>query len=183
MNKNQQTLLFHSRTSLEILFILYRIFIYKINPEKGISKVNLLLISGSKLSELGLWTLYCFTKSAISDEHDGWSELPSQAVAVFSWLSKKHAILHCPDWRLCIFCWLIQDTFYWALLSFGSCTCWDCLVGGGSFLLLCDLFHSPLLYSIHFSLHITICFRNGAFPLHISRESHEELWSRRFFSA
>lgn len=60
MNKTQQTLLFHSRTSLEIIFILYRIFIYKINPGKGISKVNLLLISGSKLSELGLWTLYCF---------------------------------------------------------------------------------------------------------------------------
>ena len=58
---------------------------------------------------------------------------------------------------------------------------WPSVVGGGSFRLLCDLFHSTLLYSIHFSLHITICFRNGAFPLHISRESHEELWSRRFF--
>ena len=37
------------------------------------------------------------------------SELLSQAVIVFAWSSKKHMLLHYPDWRLCIFCWLIQD--------------------------------------------------------------------------
>ena len=44
------------------------------------------------------------------------------------------------------------------------------------------LFHSTLLYSIHFSLPVTICFKNVAFSLCLSRESHAEIWSRRFFS-
>ena len=30
------------------------------------------------------------------------SELPSQAVTVFAWSSKKHVLLHYPDGRLCV---------------------------------------------------------------------------------
>ena len=126
------------------------------------------------------------------------SELPNQAVTIFAWSSKKHAILHYPDGRLCVFCWLIVDTFCRVLLSFGligSSTCWNesfgfpekahiiedsqshhihnitffgwrpsfGAVGGGSFHLPHDLFCSALLYSIHFSLPITICLKNGTF--------------------
>ena len=32
------------------------------------------------------------------------SELPSQAVTIFAWSSKKHAVLCHPDGRLCVFC-------------------------------------------------------------------------------
>ena len=32
------------------------------------------------------------------------SELPSQAVTVFAWSSKKHVVLCYPDGRLCVFC-------------------------------------------------------------------------------
>ena len=56
------------------------------------------------------------------------SELPSQAVTVFAWSSKKHAILHYPDGRLCVFCWLTLDAFRQVLLSvglIGSSTCWN----------------------------------------------------------
>ena len=124
------------------------------------------------------------------------SELLSQAVIVFAWSSKKHMLLHYPDWRLCIFCWLIQDnasaafswsnwmylleliiwfsgrsseertpfqfhhkhniTFFGWRLAFG-------VVGGGSFHLPHILFHSIFLHSIHFSLSIKICFKNGMF--------------------
>ena len=45
------------------------------------------------------------------------SELPSQAVTVFAWSSKKHAVLRYPDGRLCVFCWLILDAFCWVPLS------------------------------------------------------------------
>ena len=45
-----------------------------------------------------------------------------------------------------------------------------------------QLLHSTLLFSIHFSLPVTICFTNGMFLLHLSRESYVEIWSRRFFS-
>ena len=47
------------------------------------------------------------------------SELPSQAVTVFAWSSKKHAVLYYPDGILCIFCWLIPDVFRRVLLSVG----------------------------------------------------------------
>ena len=40
------------------------------------------------------------------------SVLPSQAIIVFAWSAKKHVVLHYHDGRLCIFCWLILDTFY-----------------------------------------------------------------------
>ena len=46
-----------------------------------------------------------------------------------------------------------------------------CLVAGGSFHLTHDLFHSTLLYSIQFSLPVTICFKNRYF-FHLSKESH-----------
>ena len=45
------------------------------------------------------------------------SKLPSQAITVFSWLSKKHLVLRYPDRILCIFCGLIPDTFCQVLLS------------------------------------------------------------------
>ena len=56
------------------------------------------------------------------------SVLPSQAIIVFAWSSKKHVVLHYHDGRLCIFCWLILDTFYLELLSVGlieSSVCWN----------------------------------------------------------
>ena len=56
------------------------------------------------------------------------SELPSQAVTVFAWSSKKHAILHYLDERLCILCSMIQVAFGQELLSvglIGSGTCWS----------------------------------------------------------
>ena len=56
------------------------------------------------------------------------SELPSQAVTVFAWSSKKHEVLYYPDGRLCTFCWLIPDTFHWVLLSVGLIVggaCWN----------------------------------------------------------
>ena len=56
------------------------------------------------------------------------SELPSQSVTVFAWSSKKHAVLHYPDGRFCVFCWLILDAFHRVLLSIGltgSSTCWN----------------------------------------------------------
>ena len=56
------------------------------------------------------------------------SELPSQAVTVFAWSSQKHAVVHYPDGRLCVFCWLIPDTFRQMLLLvslIGSIACWN----------------------------------------------------------
>ena len=55
------------------------------------------------------------------------------------------------------------------------------VVGGGSFRLPHDLFHSTLLYSIHLSSPVKICFENGTFSLCLSRELHAEIWSRTFF--
>ena len=99
-------------------------------------------------------------------------------LTVFAW-SKKHVVLCYPDGRLCIFCWLIPDTFPWLLLSVGlirRSTYWNCLVfqkelitddslpfhlwivtalwcvGGGLFSLPHSLFCSTLLNGTHFSL-------------------------------
>ena len=55
------------------------------------------------------------------------------------------------------------------------------MVGGGPFRLPHDLFRYALLYSIHFSSPVTICFKNGTFSLRFSRESHVEIRSRRLF--
>ena len=48
-------------------------------------------------------------------------------------------------------------------------------------LLASQLLHSTLLFSIHFSLPVTINFTNRMFSLHLSRESHVEIWLRRYF--
>ena len=56
------------------------------------------------------------------------------------------------------------------------------VVGGGSFCLSHSLFCSTSLYNIHFSLPITICFKNGTFSLCLSRELHVEIRSGRFLS-
>ena len=56
------------------------------------------------------------------------SELPSQSAPAFAQSSKKHSVLYYPDWRLCIFCWLLLDTFCGVLLSvglIGSSICWN----------------------------------------------------------
>ena len=45
------------------------------------------------------------------------------------------------------------------------------VVHGGSFHLPCELFHSTLLYSIHFSSPVTICFKNRAFFV-MFKQSH-----------
>ena len=47
------------------------------------------------------------------------SELPSQAVTVFPWSSKKHVVLQYPDEGVCIFCWLTPDAFHGVMFSVG----------------------------------------------------------------
>ena len=44
------------------------------------------------------------SEGAMSGEYDDESELPSKAVTVFAWSSKKRAVLRYPDGRLCVFC-------------------------------------------------------------------------------
>ena len=44
------------------------------------------------------------SEGAMSGEYADESELPSQAVTVFAWSSKKQVVLHYPDGRLCTFC-------------------------------------------------------------------------------
>ena len=56
------------------------------------------------------------------------------------------------------------------------------MVDGGSFHLAHYLFHSALLYSVHFSSPVTICFKNGTFLLHFSIEVHVEICQEGFFS-
>ena len=65
-------------------------------------------------------------------------------------------------------------TFFGWSLVFG-------VVAGGSFHLFHNPFYSTLLYSIHFSLPVTVCFKNRMISLHLCRESHVEIWSRRFY--
>ena len=45
-----------------------------------------------------------------------------------------------------------------------------------------DLFCSTLLFNIHFSVPITICFKNGMFLLNFSRELNTKIQLGRFFS-
>ena len=54
------------------------------------------------------------------------------------------------------------------------------MVGGGSLQVLHNLLHSTLVDSIFFSSPITICFKEGMFLLHFSRESHAEIQSSSF---
>ena len=108
------------------------------------------------------------------------SELPSQVITVFALSSKKCAILPYPDGAhnkgL-----LSNPTTNTTSPLLGWRPVFD-VVGGGSFHLPQDLFCSTLLYSIHFSLPITICFKNGMFLLRLSRELYMETQSRSFFS-
>ena len=121
----------------------------------------------------------------------GESELPSQALTLFAWSSKKHVVLHYPDGRLCVFCWLILDAFCRLLLSvglIGAVLVWINRLAFRKELIIedslsippytrhllwmktgfwwCwwwlphDLFRSILSYSIHFSLPVTVCFKN-----------------------
>ena len=59
------------------------------------------------------------------------SQPPSHVVTVFVWCSRKQRkqmILHYPDGRWWVFCWLIPDAFHWGLISVGlngSSTCWN----------------------------------------------------------
>ena len=55
------------------------------------------------------------------------------------------------------------------------------VVRGGSFRLPHNLFCSTLLYSIHFSSPVTICFKNGTFSLRLSRESRQKYGQEGFF--
>ena len=54
------------------------------------------------------------------------------------------------------------------------------MVGSDLFHLPHNLFSSTLLYSIQFSLPITVCFKSGIFSLCFSREPNGEIWSRMF---
>ena len=69
-----------------------------------------------------------------------------------------------------------QQHLLWIKTAFG-------VVGSGSFCLPHHPFNSTLLSSIHFSSPITICFKNRKFLLHLSTESHAEIWSGKYFSA
>ena len=104
------------------------------------------------------------------------SELPSQVITVFALSSKKCAILPYPDGAhnkgL-----LSNPTTNTTSLLLGWRPVFD-VVGGGSFHLPQDLFCSTLLYSLRFSLPITICFKNGMFLLRLSREFHMEIQLR-----
>ena len=53
----------------------------------------------------------------------------------------------------------------------------------GSFCLPHGLFCSILLYSIHFSSPVTICFKNGMFSLCLMKHfiMHVEIWSKKVF--
>ena len=55
------------------------------------------------------------------------------------------------------------------------------MVGGGSFHVLHSLLHSILVDSILFSSPVTICFKEGMYLLHFSRESHAEIQSSSFW--
>ena len=121
------------------------------------------------------------SKGAMSGEHGGWIRTSLPRCNNFAWSSKKRVILRYPDGKLCVFCWQITDAFCRVLLSIG-------LIGEQCekqkqqwFLSLApNLFHPTLLYSIHFSLPITICFKNRTLSFHFSRELHVGKGSRFF---
>ena len=134
------------------------------------------------------------------------AELPSQAVTGFSWSSKQHAVLCYPDGRLCVFCWLILDTFPLVLLSVGlteSSTCWNYFVFGKEFVIEDSLpippytqyhllwmktkegdVYGSLLFCIIIQyllfITLTICFKNRTFSLHLSNRVRHG--NRGFFS-
>ena len=55
------------------------------------------------------------------------------------------------------------------------------MVGGDVFRLPHDLSHSTLLYSIHFSSPVTLCFKKGTFTLRFSRYSRWKYGQDGFF--
>ena len=44
---------------------------------------------------------------------------PAKLLTVFAWSSEKHAVLHYPCGRLCVFCLLIPEGFHEVLSSVG----------------------------------------------------------------
>ena len=86
--------------------------------------------------ELKFFSLWEFCKDrnkwksegAVSGEYGAWMRTSQPSCTVFAWSSKKHAVLHYPDGRLCVFCWLILGAFCRVLLSvglIGGSTCWN----------------------------------------------------------
>ena len=66
------------------------------------------------------------SKGAISAEYSRWIRTSQLSYNNFTLSSKKQAVLHYPDDRLFIFCWLILVACCWVLLSVGlngSSTC------------------------------------------------------------
>ena len=64
----------------------------------------------------------------MSGEYGGRIRTSQPSCNSIAWSSKKHAVLHYPDGRLCVFCWLIPDAFCRVPLSVGltgSSTCWN----------------------------------------------------------
>ena len=133
------------------------------------------------------------------------SELPSQAVTVFARSSKKRAVLCCPVGRLCVSCWLILDTFRQVVLSVGLKGFQKGAHSEDSLPIPPYIQHHLLwmktglwcgwwryvslappslpFHVVKYPLFIpvTICFKNGTFWLHLSRELHVEILSRRVF--
>ena len=104
----------------------------------------------------------------------------SSSSAAFSWSNWRQYLLELIVWfsgrRTPFQSHHIHNiTFFGWRWAFG-------VVCGGSFRLPHNLFPSTLLYSIHFSSPVTICFKNGMFSLLFSRESQAEIQSTRFFS-
>ena len=65
----------------------------------------------------------------MSGAYGGWIRTSHPNCSSFCLVIKETCFfLHYPDWRLCIFWWLIQDGFHWGKLSAGLIgvgTCWN----------------------------------------------------------
>ena len=65
----------------------------------------------------------------MSGAYGGWIRTSHPNCNSFCLVIKETCFfLHYPDWRLCIFWWLIQDGFHWGKLSAGLIgvgTCWN----------------------------------------------------------
>ena len=142
----------------------------------------------------------------MSAQYGGWVGTSQPSCNSFCLVMKETCVLCYSDERLCF----LLDTFHQGLLSVGLLVGMNCLVfwkelimkdsvlispsqhllwvktgiwcGWWWFICLThDIFHSILLYSIHFSSPVTICLKNRTLLLCFSRESHVEIWSRRLF--
>ena len=152
------------------------------------------------------WTF----EGVMSGECGGWIRT-SQTVTVFAWSSKKHAVFHYPDGRLCILHWLILDAFYWVVFSVGlngsilGLITWfsgrssllilscmqhhlPCMKSSlwcgwcGSFYLPHFLFCSTLLYSIHSIPCPSHFVLKMKHFCYISVENHMQKYSQGFFT-